>query len=140
MARGHCVYSHVVTWTQCLPLYVRHPVTHGHPWTQRLVTECTAVAWSRAETVPGRRVCSCHGNAPRCFCALAGSLRGLLAPVVPSSPVFLIQGSALLSRSRGLGVRSPETCPFSVVTQGEESLQVSPGLEDSLAGDYWEIL
>lgn len=118
----------------------RHHVTHGHPWTQRLVTVRTAVTWSHAETVPGRRVCSCHGNPPRCFCALARSLQGLLAPLVPSSPVFLIQGSALLSRSLGLGVRSPETCPFSVVTQDEESLQVSPVLEDSLAGDYWEIL
>ena len=129
-ARGHCVYSHV-TWTQYLSVYVQ--ASRGHPghstpliaytvvtWPRRLVAMCTAVAWSRrdgarsrvctavawshTEMVSGCWVYSHHGNLSGCFCTLARDLRGLLAPLVSSSLVFLIQGPALLSRSLGLGV------------------------------------
>ena len=116
-------------------------VTRGHPgcstpliaytvvtWPRRLVAMCTAVAWSRrdgarsrvctavawshTEMVSGCWVYSHHGNLSGCFCTLARDLRGLLAPLVSSSLVFLIQGPALLSRSLGLGVGEGNGTPL----------------------------
>ena len=141
-ARSLCVvlWSHVVTWStargRCVqsccdmdtvPVTVRTGITGSHVVTpdtapQSLHTQCSRghgvelpCAWpprGHAEMVSGRWGCRCHGNLSGCFCTLARDLQGLLAPLVSSSLVFLIQGPALLSRSLGLGVREGNGTPL----------------------------
>ena len=110
-----------------VPVTVRTGITGSHVVTpdtapQSLHTQCSRghgvelpCAWpprGHAEMVSGRWGCRRHGNLSGCFCTLARDLQGLLAPLVSSSLVFLIQGPALLSRSLGLGVREGNGTPL----------------------------